>query len=216
MRRAGTVNAGPTHQSPPLVTDHEERYTVLDDVALVERMAARDARALETLYERHARIVFSFALRIVGDPSSAEEIVQEAFYRSWQQATRFTEGRGTFVTWLLSITHNLAIDEIRKRQRRPQRADSADPVLLLTNLNDPGTSVEDQAVEESRRREIFAALQEIPDTQRKPIELAYFGGLTQREIADQLGEPLGTIKTRMRLGMRKLREALEQREVGLP
>lgn len=195
--------------------DQAHRYPDLEDAALVALMAAQDPKALEALYERHARIVFSFALRIVGDPASAEEIVQEAFFRSWQQATRFTEGRGTYVTWLLSITHNLAIDEIRKRQRRPQRADSADPVLLLANLNDPGLSVEDRAVQGSWREEIEAALRAIPDAQREPIELAYFSGLTQREIADHLGEPLGTIKTRMRLGMRKLRETLEQREVGL-
>lgn len=201
--------------APQSTTEQEHNYSELEDVALVELMAARDSRALETLYERYARIVFSFAFRIVGDPASAEEVVQEAFFRSWQQATRFTEGRGTFVTWLLSITHNLAIDDIRKRQRRPQRADSADPVLLLTNLNDPGPSVEDRAVHHSWRDEIEAALKAIPDAQRVPIELAYFSGLTQREIADQLGEPLGTIKTRMRLGMRKLREILEQREVGL-
>jgi RNA polymerase sigma-70 factor, ECF subfamily len=196
-------------------TEQERAYSELEDAALVALMATQDSRALETLYERHARIVFSFALRIVGDPASAEEIVQEAFFRSWQQATRFTEGRGTYVTWLLSITHNLAIDEIRKRQRRPQRADSADPVLLLTNLNDPGLSVEDRAMQGSWRDEIEAALKAIPESQREPIELAYFSGLTQREIADHLGEPLGTIKTRMRLGMRKLRETLEQREVGL-
>ncbi|MGC4190441.1 MAG: sigma-70 family RNA polymerase sigma factor [Thermomicrobiales bacterium] len=201
--------------APQSTTEQERNYSELEDVVLVELMAAQDSRALETLYERHARIVFSFALRIVGDPASAEEIVQEAFFRSWQQATRFTEGRGTYVTWLLSITHNLAIDEIRKRQRRPQRADSADPVLLLTNLNDPGLSVEDRAVQRSWRDEIESALRAIPEAQREPIELAYFSGLTQREIADQLGEPLGTIKTRMRLGMRKLRETLEQREVGL-
>ncbi|HWK80953.1 MAG TPA: sigma-70 family RNA polymerase sigma factor [Thermomicrobiales bacterium] len=198
-----------------MTTEQDRAYPDLEDAALVALMAAQDSRALETLYERHARIVFSFALRIVGDPASAEEIVQEAFFRSWQQATRFTEGRGTYVTWLLSITHNLAIDEIRKRQRRPQRADSADPVLLLTNLNDPGLSVEDRAMQGSWRDEIETALKAIPDAQREPIELAYFSGLTQREIADQLGEPLGTIKTRMRLGMRKLRETLEQREVGL-
>ncbi|MGN6031400.1 MAG: RNA polymerase sigma factor [Thermomicrobiales bacterium] len=196
-------------------TEQERAYSELEDAALVALMATQDSRALETLYERHARIVFSFALRIVGDPASAEEIVQEAFFRSWQQATRFTEGRGTYVTWLLSITHNLAIDEIRKRQRRPQRADSADPVLLLTNLNDPGLSVEDRAMQGSWRDEIEAALKAIPESQREPIELAYYSGLTQREIADHLGEPLGTIKTRMRLGMRKLRETLEQREVGL-
>lgn len=187
----------------------------MDDPDLVDLMAVGNAQALETLYDRYSRIVFSFALRILGDPASAEELLQEVFFRAWQQASRFSANRGSFVTWLLSITHNMAIDEIRKRQRRPQRADSADPVLMLANVTDTGPSVEEYAVLSSWREQIAEAMRELPDSQREAIEMAYFQGLTQREISEQLGQPLGTIKTRMRLGMRKLREFLENREVGL-
>lgn len=187
----------------------------MEDPQLVSLMASGNTLALETLYGRYSRIVFSFALRIVGDPATAEELLQEVFFRAWQQAQRFSEGKGTFVTWLLSITHNMAIDEIRKRQRRPQRADSADPDLMLANVTDKGPSVEDHAVISSWRDQITDALQQLPVAQREAIEMAYFQGLTQREISESLGEPLGTIKTRMRLGMRKLREYLESREVGL-
>jgi len=187
----------------------------MDDPDLVDLMAVGNAQALETLYDRYSRIVFSFALRILGDPASAEELLQEVFFRAWQLASRFSANRGSFVTWLLSITHNMAIDEIRKRQRRPQRADSADPVLMLANVTDTGPSVEEYAVLSSWREQIAEAMRELPDSQREAIEMAYFQGLTQREISEQLGQPLGTIKTRMRLGMRKLREFLENREVGL-
>jgi len=190
-------------------------FVDMDDPDLVDLMAVGNAQALETLYDRYSRIVFSFALRILGDPASAEELLQEVFFRAWQQASRFSANRGSFVTWLLSITHNMAIDEIRKRQRRPQRADSADPVLMLANVTDTGPSVEEYAVLSSWREQIAEAMRELPDSQREAIEMAYFQGLTQREISEQLGQPLGTIKTRMRLGMRKLREFLENREVGL-
>ncbi|MGI8483774.1 MAG: RNA polymerase sigma factor, partial [Thermomicrobiales bacterium] len=169
----------------------------MEDPQLVSLMASGNTLALETLYGRYSRIVFSFALRIVGDPATAEELLQEVFFRAWQQAQRFSEGKGTFVTWLLSITHNMAIDEIRKRQRRPQRADSADPDLMLANVTDKGPSVEDHAVISSWRGQITDALQQLPVAQREAIEMAYFQGLTQREISESLGEPLGTIKTRM-------------------
>lgn len=190
-------------------------FAEMEDPQLVSLMASGNTLALETLYSRYSRIVFSFALRIVGDPATAEELLQEVFFRAWQQAQRFSEGKGTFVTWLLSITHNMAIDEIRKRQRRPQRADSADPELMLANVTDKGPSVEEYAVIGSWRDQITDALKQLPEAQREAIEMAYFQGLTQREISEHLGEPLGTIKTRMRLGMRKLREYLESREVGL-
>jgi len=196
------------------VTD-ERDLTALDDPDLVRLMAEEDPAALETLYTRYSRIVFSFALRILGDPASAEEMLQEVFFRAWQQAANFSERKGSFVTWLLSITHNMSIDEIRKRQRRPQRADSADPVLMLTNVTDEGPSVEDAVVQGAWNEEIVRALDTLPAAQRTAIEMAYFRGLTQREIAEELGEPLGTIKTRMRLGMRKLREHLEAQELGL-
>ena len=191
------------------------RLVDLADPELVDAMAAGDSRAMEVLYDRYSRAVFSFALRILGERVIAEELLQEVFLRSWRQAGKFSEGKGTFITWILSITHNMAIDEIRKQNRRPQRADSADPVLLLTNVTDDGTSVEDQAVFRTVRDQIAIAMALLPENQRSAIELAYFGGLTQREIAELQGEPLGTIKTRMRLAIRKLREYLDDQGVEL-
>lgn len=186
----------------------------LEDFELVDAMTNGNTQAVEELYDRYSRPVFSFALRLLGgDHMQAEELLQEVFFRAWRQGHRFSDQRGSFITWLLSITHNLAIDEIRKQNRRPKRADSADPVLLLNNMTDGLPSVEDQAVLLTVRDQIVAAMATLPESQRSAIELAYFHGLTQREIAEQQGEPLGTIKTRMRLGMRKLREYLDDQGV---
>lgn len=192
------------HPDPALVSDAD----------LIGRAATGDARALETLYDRYARVVFSFALRIVGDRQSAEELLQEAFFRAWQQGGAYNAARGSFVTWLLSITHNLAIDEIRKRQRRPQKADDEEPETILAAMPDAGTGVEDEVWLGALRETVIEALGRLPVEQREAIELAYYQGLTQREIADRLGIPLGTIKTRMRLGLLKLRDALADNEVG--
>jgi RNA polymerase sigma-70 factor (ECF subfamily) len=178
------------------------------DTDLIGLASEGDARALEVLYDRYARVVYSFALRIVGDPLLAEELLQEVFFRAWQQGAAFRAARGTFVTWLLSITHNMAIDEVRKRRRRPQRADNEEPEAALAAIEDEAQDVEEEVWLSSLRTTIAAALEDLPPAQREAIELAYFNGLTQREIAERLGEPLGTIKTRMRLGIQKLREQL--------
>ena len=192
-----------------------EAIAELDDGTLASRVAAGSAPALEVLYDRYSRIVLSFGTRMLGDRQSGEELVQEVFIRAWRQAHSYSADRGTFVTWLLSITHNMAIDEIRKRRRRPQRADSADPVQLLVNVTDHGPSVEAFAEMGALRGTMIEAINSLPAAQRITIEMAYYRGLTQREIAESLGEPLGTIKTRMRLGMRKLRVYLEEHEVEL-
>jgi RNA polymerase sigma-70 factor (ECF subfamily) len=180
------------------------------DAELIGRAARGEARALEVLYDRYSGVVFSFALRIVSERQLAEEILQEAFFRAWQQGGSFSAGRGSFITWLLSITHNLAIDEIRRRRRRPQKADSEEPEQILDSVADTGAGadVEGEVWLGALRDTIGHALAELPPAQREALELAYFRGLTQREIAEALGEPLGTIKTRMRLGLQKLREAL--------
>ncbi len=185
-------------------------FIELSDVDLIGRAAEGDARALEVLYDRYSSVVFSFALRLVGDRQLAEEVLQEAFFRSWQQGSAFSAKRGTFITWLLSITHNLAIDEIRKRRRRPQKAESEEPEAVLAAVADTGAGadVEDEVWLGALRETIAGALDQLPAPQREAIELAYYQGLTQREIAETLQEPLGTIKTRMRLGLQKLREAL--------
>lgn len=184
----------------------------LPDEELVRRMSEGDFDALAVLYDRYARIVYSFAMRILGDGLAAEEVLQEAFTRAWQQAERFELTKGSFASWLLSITHNLAIDEVRKRQRRPQRADRVDIADVLRGEIDTTVDVEEAAEAAELRARIRAAMESLPEPQRRVIELAYFEGLTQREIAALLGEPLGTIKTRMRLGMQKLKELLGAEE----
>ena len=175
-------------------------------------MAEGDVAALEELYSRYARPVFSFAVRIVGDSLVAEEILQEAFMRAWRQAERFEFSRGTFPSWLLSITHNLAIDEVRRRRRRPQRAESVDISDVLRLEVDESANLEEAAEATELRERIQGAMDLLPDAQRRVIELAYFEGLTQREIAALLEEPLGTIKTRMRLAMQKLKDYLATEE----
>lgn len=178
------------------------------DEELVRRVRHGDTAALEALYGRYARVVYSFAIRIVGDGPTAEEILQEAFVRTWRQASTFRTVRGNFASWLLSITHNLAIDELRKRQRRPQRVDGMDISETLYGLVDEATNVEEAAEANVLRERIAIAMATLPDAQRIAVELAYFSGMSQREIAAYLREPLGTIKTRLRLGMQKLKTSL--------
>ncbi len=133
------------------------------DADLIGRAAQGEARALEVLYERYSGVVFSFALRIVADRPLAEEILQEAFFRAWQQGSNFSAGRGTFITWLLSITHNLSIDEIRRRRRRPQKAESEEPEQVLASVPDTGSGadVEDEVWLGALRETIGEALAEL-------------------------------------------------------
>lgn len=181
----------------------------VSDAELVHRVSLGDTAALETLYGRYARVVYSFAVRIVQDQPLAEEILQEVFVRTWRQADRFKTSRGSFGSWLLSITHNLAIDEIRKRQRRPQRSDAVDISDATYGLIDEATNVEEAAHASELRLQVRAAMATLPDNQREAIELAFYGGMSQREISAHLDVPLGTIKTRMRLGLKKLKAELE-------
>lgn len=184
-----------------------------DDVVLTTMVAEGSAAALEVLYTRYGRVVLAFATRMLGDRQSGEELVQEVFIKAWRQARSYSSDRGSYVTWLLSITHNLSIDEIRKRNRRPQKAASADPVLLMANVRDDAISVELSAELTELRSQMIEAMATLPPQQREAVELAFYKGLTQREVAETLNEPLGTIKTRIRLGMKKLRDYLENHEV---
>lgn len=187
----------------------------LSDADLVGLTANGDPDAIGVLYDRYSGAVFAFAVRMLGDRAVAEELLQEVFFRCWKQARAYSAQRGSFITWLLSITHNMAIDELRRRGRRPQRADSADPVQLLANVRDRDPSVEDRVQQGALRERIGDAMLLLPEAQRTTISMAYFDGMTQREIANALQEPLGTVKTRMRLGMRKLRDHLNDHEMEL-
>ncbi|GIV90079.1 MAG: DNA-directed RNA polymerase sigma-70 factor [Chloroflexus sp.] len=177
----------------------------LSDETLMELVAAGDSAALAQLYDRHARVVYGLALRMLGAAEPAEEVVQETFWRVWKRAATF-QMQGAFLPWMFGIARNLCIDELRRRQVRPMISGASEE--LLTSLPDQMQNVEQSTLEAERRRLISNALADLPPDQREVIELAYFGGLSQREIAEHLQSPLGTIKTRIRLGLQKLKQAL--------
>jgi RNA polymerase sigma-70 factor (ECF subfamily) len=182
--------------------------TAPEDEKLLARVAAGDSGALETLYDRYARVVYSSALRILGTAELAEEVVQEAFWRVWRRSGTFQSGRGQVSSWILGIAHNLAIDELRRQRARPRQVYDEEDRPVLRDMEDSRIDVAGAALEEEQRRLISAALEQIPIEQREAIELAYFGGLSQSEIAARLQNPLGTVKTRIRLGLQKLRDIL--------
>jgi RNA polymerase sigma-70 factor (ECF subfamily) len=176
------------------------------DEELIGLIAQRDERALERLYERYGRAIYSLVLRMLHDPSRAEEVSQEVFLKVWRRPDSYSPGRGPFVTWLLSVAHHRAVDELRARRHDTLPIDGADGGGL--EIVDESADLAEVAWFGERRVAIRAALGGLPQTQRHAIELAYYAGLTQREISDRLGEPIGTIKTRMRLAMQKLRTSL--------
>jgi RNA polymerase sigma-70 factor (ECF subfamily) len=180
-------------------------YGTTSDERLVAELARRDVRALEALYDRYGDIVYSVSLRVVGDVQLAEDIAQDVFFRLWSRPELFDAGRGRFMTWLLSIARNRAIDERRSRGRRFRHealpGGDAEGMLADKEVDLPGES----ALLADDRLAIQKAMASLPSEQRLAIELAYFGGYTQQEIARGLGQPLGTVKTRIRLGLQKLR-----------
>jgi RNA polymerase sigma-70 factor (ECF subfamily) len=184
-------------------------YSTLDDETLVRLLVQQDVRALEALYQRYSRPIFSLALKILGDRELVEEVVQEVFLRLWTRAQGYNAERGKLLSWLLTITHHRAIDELRRRRTQPETDGLQEQLAAVEEPEgDPSTSL--AQVEE--RAAVQQALAQLPEAQRKPIEMAYYGGMTQVEIALALHEPLGTVKTRMRLGMQKLRGLLSGRD----
>jgi RNA polymerase sigma-70 factor (ECF subfamily) len=188
--------------------------TVFSDEELVAAVASGDSSALEALYDRYARIVFALALRMLSHADVAEDVVQETFWRVWRRATTFQSSSGAFSPWLFGIARNLCIDELRRRQVRPAANSNANDELLLQSIADNAQDVEDMTWQFERRRMIIEALNELPADQREVIEMAYFSGLSQREIAEKLNNPLGTVKTRVRLGLQKLRQFLHIQGIG--
>jgi RNA polymerase sigma-70 factor (ECF subfamily) len=188
-------------------------YAGLRDDELVDRLGDRDLRAFETLHGRYGDLVYSVALRVVGDAYVAEDVAQEVFLRLWRRPEQFDLHRGKFVTWLLSVTRNRSIDERRSQGRRLRHEalpppDEEEDVLPSTDeRDDPALAT----VLSDERQAVRSAMAGLPPEQKLAIQLAYFGGLTQQEIADRLGQPLGTVKTRIRLGMQKMRAALAER-----
>ena len=181
---------------------------------VVAEIARHDIHALEALYDRYGDIVYSVSLRVVGDTQLAEDITQEVFLRLWRRPDLFDESRGRFLTWLLSVARNRAIDELRSRVRRHAH-EAQDAAAEALPAKDEGDDPLAQALHLDERVAVRRALALLPPEQRLVIELAYFGGYTQQEIATRLRQPLGTVKTRVRLGLQKLRPLLiGQRDQG--
>jgi len=180
------------------VTDEADR-------AVLARIAGGELAALEDLYDRYKTMAYSIAYRITNDATLAEDVVQDAFLGAWRNAARYMEGRGSVKTWLLSIVHHRAIDAIRRRRPTTELpeidAGLPDALTLPDVWAEVSASLDSVTVRE--------ALVALSDVQREALELAYFGGLTQQEIAERTGTPLGTVKSRMRLGLLAMRRSLE-------
>lgn len=177
----------------------------LDEDA-VRRMAQRDPDGLADLYDRYSRAVYSFALHIVGEQSDAEDVVQDVFTQAWSQAPRYQSSRGAVPAWLLMITRSRAIDRLRSRRARPDSP--VTDVVQLDRLPDPSALQDERVFTRDEIARVRSAMLRLPFLQRAVIEMAYLEGLSQREIAERLETPVGTIKTRARLALVKLREAL--------
>jgi RNA polymerase sigma-70 factor (ECF subfamily) len=176
------------------------------DEFLIGKLRTRDVDALEILYARYSRSIYALAVRLVGDAHVAEDIVQDCFLKLWRQPELYAPEKGRVTPWLLGMAHHRAIDWLRRRTlERRHEAEGVDPVEHSGVGGDPGTLLDGSI----RRDEVSRALATLPDAQRVALELAYIRGMTQTQIAEYLGEPLGTIKTRTRLAMRKLRNILE-------
>jgi len=185
----------------------------LSDEALAAQVARGESGALETLYDRYASTVLGISLKIMGDQAAAEDVLQETFWRVWRSAASYQNKRGSFTSWLFRIARNLAIDAYRRRNIRPRPiTDVDDSDSKIDQTPDPNMDVAQQSQLLFNHKQVLGALATLPRVQRQVIEMAYFYGMTRQEIAEVTGEALGTIHTRARLALQKLREELHGEE----
>lgn len=186
-------------------------YSKLDDEVLIRLIEADNGDSMGELYDRYSRLVFSLARNIVGDPGTAEEITLDVFTLIWEKAGTYNPEKAKVRTWMTTITRNRSIDELRRRGSRPER-------IVVDLFQDPSSqllvdnSLEDDAQASLNRERVREAVSQLPDDQKEALQLAYFKGYTHRQIADLLEQPLGTVKTRIRLAMGKLRNILLEEE----
>ncbi len=188
------------------------KYAALDDETLIRQIAAAHTEALGALYDRYARLVFSLAYHTVGNYAAAEEITQDVFTNIWEKAATYRPDQGKVSTWLTSIARHRAIDTLRRQGARPERRSidwAAAAPTALPRLAGP----EDAVLAHLERQRVRSAVATLPEDQRLVLSLAFFEGKTHSEIAAELGQPLGTVKTRIRLAMQKLRQLLQDETV---
>jgi RNA polymerase sigma-70 factor (ECF subfamily) len=195
-----------------IVADRKRQYLLLADEDLISLLVEGDARAFATLYDRHGRAAYSLAYRMMGEKQAAEDLVQDALLKVWRGAESYRTERGSVRTWILSIVHNRGIDQLRSlasRRRTQDRVEASAP-----------TSQPSEAFAEtwrnSQREQVREALSTLPPEQVKILELAYFSGYTHVEIAELLDVPLGTVKGRMRLGLKKIRDYFDSQDMAVP
>jgi RNA polymerase sigma-70 factor (ECF subfamily) len=176
----------------------------VDDQVLISAIARGDSSALEVLYDRYSGVVYRMAMRILKNRELSEEIVQEVFWRVWRRSGSFDGERGRVAQWLFGIAHNLCIDELRRMRARPNQVYENVDHPVIQQLVDDRIDVPETAWAAEQQRTIMDAMRHLPTAQRQAIELAFFSGLSHQEIATKLNRPLGTIKTRVRLGLQKL------------
>jgi RNA polymerase sigma-70 factor, ECF subfamily len=177
----------------------------VSDSALIEKMRTGDETALSTLYDRYSAMLFAMLVRILRDQQAAEEVLQDLFLQFWRNAAQFDAARGSLPAWLMVIGRNRAISRLRGRRDREVLEENEGD---YANTFASSQNIEDEAVRSQVARNISAAMQQLPVEQRQAVELAYFEGMTQSEIASQTGIPLGTVKTRVRTAMQTLRQII--------
>jgi RNA polymerase sigma-70 factor (ECF subfamily) len=189
-----------------------EEYLLLGDEDLISLVEANDAQAFAVLYDRHSRAAYSLAYRMMGKRQAAEDLVQDAFLKVWRAAGSYRAERGSVQTWLLSIVHNRGIDQLRSlaSHRRTQ-----DRIEASAPKSQPSEAFA-ESWRNSQSEQVREALKTLPPEQLKILELAYFSGYTHVEIAKLLGLPLGTVKGRMRLGLKKVRDYFDSRDMAVP
>ena len=194
------------------MADRKRQYALLADEELVSLVERGDAEAFAMLYDRHARPAYSLAYRMMGEKQAAEDLLQDALLKAWRAAGSYRPERGSVRTWILSIVHNRAIDQLRSRasrRRTQERVEASAP------KSQPSEAFS-EAWRNTQREQVREALGALPPEQLKTLELAYFSGYTHAEISEILGVPLGTVKGRMRLGLKKVKDHFDSKDLAVP
>ena len=194
------------------MADRGRQYLILADEDLIALVEADDADAFATLYDRHSRAAFSLAYRMMGERQAAEDLAQDAFLKVWRGASSYRAERGSVRTWILSIVHNRGIDKLRSQASRRKTQERVEASALRSQPSEAFA----ETWRNSQRDQVREALNTLPAEQLKILELAYFSGYTHVEISELLGLPLGTVKGRMRLGLKKIRDYFESRDAAVP
>jgi RNA polymerase sigma-70 factor (ECF subfamily) len=194
------------------MADRGRQYFILADEDLISLVEAAEAEAFATLYDRHSRAAFSLAYRMMGERQASEDLAQDAFLKVWRNASSYRAERGSVRTWILSIVHNRGIDQLRSHASRRRTQDRVEAVAPRSQPSEAFA----ETWRNSQRDQVREALNTLPSEQLKILELAYFSGYTHVEISELLRLPLGTVKGRMRLGLKKIRDYFESRDAVVP